>query len=66
MKLDILAFAAHPDDVEISCGGTLIKYQQMGKKKTIKFDKTTKTNSSRLEGEGKRLKPILSDEHEQT
>ena len=32
MKLDILAFAAHPDDVEISCGGTLIKYQQMGKK----------------------------------
>jgi hypothetical protein len=38
----------------------------MGKKKTIKFDKTTKTNSSRLEGEGKRLKPILSDEHEQT
>lgn len=38
----------------------------MGKKKTIKFDKTTKTNSSRLEGEGKRMKPILSDEHEQT
>ena len=32
MNLDILAFAAHPDDVEISCGGTLIKYQQMGKK----------------------------------
>lgn len=25
MKIDILAFAAHPDDVEISCGGTLIK-----------------------------------------
>lgn len=32
MNIDILAFAAHPDDVEISCGGTLIKYQQMGKK----------------------------------
>ena len=25
MKLDILAFGAHPDDVELSCGGTLIK-----------------------------------------
>jgi len=25
MKLDILAFGAHPDDVEISCGGTLMK-----------------------------------------
>lgn len=26
MKLDILAFAAHPDDVELSCAGTLIKH----------------------------------------
>lgn len=25
MKLDILAFAAHPDDVELSCSGTLLK-----------------------------------------
>ena len=25
MKIDILAFGAHPDDVELSCGGTLIK-----------------------------------------
>ncbi|MBM3160179.1 MAG: bacillithiol biosynthesis deacetylase BshB1 [Bacteroidetes bacterium] len=32
MKLDILAFAAHPDDVEISCGATLIKYSKAGKK----------------------------------
>lgn len=29
-KLDILAFAAHPDDVELSCGGTLIKHIAMG------------------------------------
>lgn len=27
MKLDILAFAAHPDDVELSCSGTLAKHQ---------------------------------------
>jgi len=32
MKLDILAFAAHPDDIEISASGTLIKHIQMGYK----------------------------------
>jgi bacillithiol biosynthesis deacetylase BshB1 len=31
MKLDILAFAAHPDDAEISAGGTLLKYIKEGK-----------------------------------
>ncbi|MFZ0634315.1 MAG: bacillithiol biosynthesis deacetylase BshB1 [Candidatus Acidiferrales bacterium] len=30
MKLDVLAIAAHPDDVELSCGGTLIKMAEMG------------------------------------
>lgn len=30
MKLDILAFAAHPDDVELGCSGTLIKHQLLG------------------------------------
>jgi len=25
MKLDVLAIAAHPDDVELTCGGTLLK-----------------------------------------
>ncbi len=32
VKLDILAFAAHPDDVELSCSGTLIKHIQLGYK----------------------------------
>lgn len=32
MKLDILAFAAHPDDVEIACSGTVAKYIAEGKK----------------------------------
>ncbi len=32
MKLDILAFAAHPDDVELSCSGTLMHHIAMGKK----------------------------------
>jgi N-acetylglucosamine malate deacetylase 1 len=32
MKLDILAFAAHPDDVELGCAGTLIAHIETGKK----------------------------------
>ncbi len=32
MKLDILAFGAHPDDVELSCGATLAKEVANGKK----------------------------------
>src|ERR1700739_548939 len=35
MKLDILAIAAHPDDVQLSCGGTLIKMAQRGYKTGI-------------------------------
>ncbi len=31
MKLDILAFGAHPDDVELGCGGTLAKEIALGK-----------------------------------
>lgn len=30
MKLNILAFAAHPDDVELACSGTLAKHAEMG------------------------------------
>ena len=32
MKLDILAIAAHPDDVELTCGGAVIKMVQAGYK----------------------------------
>ena len=32
MKLDILVFAAHPDDAEMSCGGTILKAINEGKK----------------------------------
>lgn len=31
MKLDILAFAAHPDDVELAASGTLLAHQALGK-----------------------------------
>ena len=32
MKLDVLAFGAHPDDVELGCGGTIAKEISLGKK----------------------------------
>ena len=34
-KLDILAFSVHPDDVELSCCGTIIKHISIGKKAGI-------------------------------
>ena len=30
MKIDLLAIAAHPDDVELTCGGTVLKMSQAG------------------------------------
>lgn len=35
MKVDILAFAAHPDDVEISCSATIAKQISLGNKVAI-------------------------------
>lgn len=35
MRLDVLAIAAHPDDVELTCGGTLLKMARMGYKTGI-------------------------------
>lgn len=32
MKLDLLVFAAHPDDAELSCSGTIVAHIAMGKK----------------------------------
>ena len=33
--IDILAFGAHPDDVELSAGGTLVKAARQGKRTGI-------------------------------
>jgi bacillithiol biosynthesis deacetylase BshB1 len=35
MQVDILAFGAHPDDVELGCAGTLIKHIKLGYKVAI-------------------------------
>ena len=31
-KLDLLCFAAHPDDVELACSGTVLKHIDLGYK----------------------------------
>ena len=46
MKLDILVFGAHPDDVELGCGGTIIKEVQNGKKVGVIDYKLSKTTIS--------------------
>ncbi|MCW3076441.1 MAG: Bacillithiol biosynthesis deacetylase BshB1 [Bacteroidetes bacterium] len=35
MKVDILAIGIHPDDVELSCSGTILKHISLGKKAGI-------------------------------
>lgn len=35
MTLDLLAIAAHPDDVELTCGGTMLKMAKLGYKTGI-------------------------------
>lgn len=34
-EIDVVAFATHPDDAEISCGGTLIKLTDAGRKVVV-------------------------------
>jgi N-acetylglucosamine malate deacetylase 1 len=62
IKLDILAFGAHPDDVELAASGTILKHIAMGKKVgivdltlgqlgsrgTIEIRKKEAANSSKL------------------
>lgn len=50
MKLDILAIGVHPDDVELSCSGTLLKHIDQGKKVGI-LDLTIGELGSRGSGE---------------
>lgn len=50
MKLDILAFGAHPDDVELACSGTLLKHIADGYKVGI-VDLTQGELGSRGSGE---------------
>ena len=64
MEVDILAFGAHPDDVELGCGGTIIKEIQNGKKVGI-IDLTrgelgTRGNADTRDSESKLAANILN------
>ena len=66
MKLDILAFGAHPDDVELGCGGTIAKEVSLGKKVGI-IDLTqgelgTRGSASTRAEEAKKAAAILGIE----
>jgi hypothetical protein len=60
MKLDILAFGAHPDDVELGCGGSMAKAVAQGKKVGI-IDLTQGEMGTRgnPELQGKRISRLL-------
>ena len=63
MKIDILAFGAHPDDVELSCGGTILKEIHNGKTVGIidltKGELGTRGNAQTRETEASNAASIL-------
>ena len=63
MKTDLLVFGAHPDDVELSCSGTILKHIVMGKKVVV-IDLTqgelgTRGNASIRKEESEKASKIL-------
>ena len=66
MKLDILAFGVHPDDVELSCAGTLMVEINNGKKVGV-IDLTRGELGTRGTAETRREEfPIKTDEQKQS
>lgn len=66
MKLDILAFGAHPDDVELGCGATIAKEVALGKKVGIvdltRGELGTRGSADLRDGEAARAAEILGVE----
>ena len=62
-QLDILAFGAHPDDVELSCGGTIAKEVSSGKRVGIvdltRGELGTRGNADLRDKEAKQSASIL-------
>lgn len=63
MKLDVLAFGAHPDDVELGCGATIAKEVSLGKKVGIvdltRGELGTRGSAELRDKEAKRASEIL-------
>jgi bacillithiol biosynthesis deacetylase BshB1 len=67
MELDILSIAAHPDDTELTCGGTVIKMAEAGYRVGV-LDLTageagTRGNASRREKEASRAARVMGLAH---
>jgi bacillithiol biosynthesis deacetylase BshB1 len=66
MQVDILAIGVHPDDVELSCGGTLLKHIALGKKAGIldltRGEMGTRGNAELRSQEGAKAAKILGVE----
>lgn len=61
MPVDVLAIAAHPDDVEMTCGGTLVQLKARGKKFGI-VDLTGGEMGTRGTSETRRLEAVRAAE----
>ncbi|MBK8501715.1 MAG: bacillithiol biosynthesis deacetylase BshB1 [Saprospiraceae bacterium] len=63
MKVDILAIGVHPDDVELSCSGTLLKHLSLGHSAAIldltKGELGTRGNADLRKKEAKKAAEIL-------
>lgn len=46
--MNILAICAHPDDIEVNCAGTLLKYHQQGHKIFIALTTSGNTGSNQI------------------
>ncbi len=70
MPVDVLAIAAHPDDVELTCGGTLVTLKSRGRRFGI-VDLThgemgTRGDATRREEEARHAAAILGAEFRET
>lgn len=63
MKLDILAIAAHPDDIEVAAGGTLLRHIAFGKKVGLldltKSELSTRGNVQQRTREARKASQLL-------
>lgn len=70
MAVELLAIAAHPDDIELACAGTLVQWKRRGGRFGIvdltRGEMGTRGDASTREGEAKRAAEILGAEFRET
>ncbi len=70
MAVDVLAIAAHPDDIELACAGTLVRLKERGRRFGVvdltRGELGTRGTSQTREREAKRAAEILGAEFRET